>query len=179
MHSNGNNNLGGTMSTALVRNRLDSFMKPTRNELFYPLQQVFDRFFDEFYSDLSPSSIKAKAGFPRWDIYQTDTTWNVELCVNGCDVNDVNVEILPADQTSGYERMLKISGRVSEEHQIDEKAQYYIRELRRSAFERSVYLPNNITGDPEAVMKNGILKLTWNLPDKPIPKIKKIEIKSD
>ena len=33
--------------------------------------------------------------------------------------------------------------------------------------------------DPEAIMKNGILKLTWNLPDKPIPKIKKIEIKSD
>ena len=54
-----------------------------------------------------------------------------------------------------------------------------IRELRRSAFERSVYLPNNIAGDPEAIMKNGILKLTWNLPDKPIPKIKKIEIKSD
>jgi HSP20 family molecular chaperone IbpA len=50
--------------------------------------------------------------------------------------------------------MLSVSGRVSQEHYVDEKAQYYVRELRRSAFERSVYLPNNITGDPEAVMKN-------------------------
>lgn len=165
------------MNTSLSRNRLDNLMKPTRNELFYPLQQAFDRFFDEFYSDLSPSSIKAKSGFPRWDIYQTDTTWNIEICTNGCEPDDVNIEILPAVQTSGFSRMLKVSGRVSQEHYVDEKAQYYVRELRRSAFERSVYLPNNITGDPEAVMKNGILKLTWDLPYKPIPKTTKIEIK--
>jgi HSP20 family molecular chaperone IbpA len=156
---------------------LDSFMKPNRNDLFYPFQQFFDSFYDDLYSGLSPSGLKSKSGFPRWDIYQTDTDWVVEMSTTGCEPENVNVEILPVKDNSGYSRLLKVSGRVSEDNQLGDSVRYSVRELRRSAFERCVYLPNNIEGDPEATMKNGILRLSWKLPKSQLEEVKRIEIK--
>lgn len=156
---------------------LSNFMKPNRNDLFYPFEQVFDKFFNDLYSDLSPNSLKAKSGFPRWDIYQTEDEWVVEIAATGCEPDDVTVEILPTEN-SNYNRMLKISGRVAESFQLGDQVAYSVRELRRSSFERFVYLPNDITGDPKATMKNGILKLAWDLPlAKKKLEAKKIEIK--
>lgn len=165
--------------TSLSNNNrlLSSLVKPNRNELFYPFEQVFDKFFNDLYSDLSPNSLKAKSGFPRWDIYQSDDEWVVEVAATGCEPDDVTVEILPTEN-SNYHRMLKISGRVAENFQLSDNVTYSVRELRRSSFERFVYLPNDVAGDPRATMKNGILKLAWDLPlAKRKPEAKKIEIK--
>jgi HSP20 family molecular chaperone IbpA len=166
---NGKNNLLSDKNKTL-------FEKPNRDDLFYPYQLIFDSFFDSFFSDLSPNSVRSKVGFPRWDIYETVDNWVIDVSVTGCSAEDVNVEILPTNDKSGYKNILKISGKVSQEHQV-EHAKYSARELRRSAFERTVYLPNNIHGEPVATIKNGILSLKWKLPE--IQKIqnKKIEIK--
>lgn len=167
-----------TLANRLSNGLLDTLMKPNRNDLFYPFQQLFDNFYDEFYSDLSPSGLKSKSGFPRWDIYQTGSDWVVEMSTTGCEPENVNVEILPAKENTGYKRMLKVSGRVSEDNQLGDSVHYSVRELRRSAFERCVYLPNDVIGDPEATMKNGILKLSWKLPEAtPKEEVKRIEIK--
>lgn len=162
-----------------------------RNELISPFEQVLDSFINEF-SGMSPANLKAKTGYPKWDIYSTDEDWIVELAVTGCGPEDVTVEILPTDTQTlantltnkcrGYKRMLKVSGRVSEDlqHKEASKYAYLVRELRRSSFERFVYLPNEIEGDPEATMSKGILKLAWKLPEKAKKAIpKKIQIKSD
>lgn len=167
-----------TTSLARTNNRLlDTLMKPSRNDLFYPFQQLFDSFYDDFYSDLSLPGLKSKSGFPRWDIYQTDSEWVVELATTGCEPDDVTVELLPVRDDSRYKRMLKVSGRVSEDNQLGDSVHYSVRELRRSAFERCVYLPNHVEGEPEATMRNGILRLSWRLPEKPKEEVKKIEIK--
>lgn len=157
-----------------------------RNEYFYPFEQFFDTFLNEM-SGLSPSTLKAKTGYPKWDIYSTEEEWVIELAATGCGPEDVSVEILPtdaknqSDKIREYKRMLKISGRVSEDlqHKETTKYVYLVRELRRSSFERFVYLPNEIEGDPEATMSKGILRLAWKLPDKAKKAIpKKIDIKS-
>jgi len=166
-----------TLTSRLQNGLLNGFSKPNRNDLFYPFQQLFDNFYDDLYSDLSPAGLKSKAGFPRWDIYQTDTDWVVEIATTGCETSDISAEILPVSDSS-YKRVLKVSGRVSSDNQLGDTVKYSVRELRRSSFERCVYLPNEIVGEPEATMKNGILKLAWKLPEsqkKEEPK--RIEIK--
>ena len=150
--------------------------KPNRDDLFYPYQLIFDSFFDSFFSDLSPNSVRSKVGFPRWDIYETSENWVIDVSVTGCSADDINVEILATNDKSGYKNMLKISGKVAQEHQV-EHAKYSARELRRSAFERTVYLPNTIQGEPEATIKNGILSLKWKLPEMQKIENKRIEIK--
>jgi HSP20 family molecular chaperone IbpA len=154
-------------------------MKPNRNDLFYPFQQLFDRFYDEFYQDFTPASLKSKVGFPRWDIYTTDDSWVVEIAATGCEPEDITVEVLPAKDDTNR-RILKVSGRMAQDHQLGDGVSYSARELRRSAFERCVYLPNDVEGDPVAVMKNGILKLTWKLPEAAKQeKVKRIEIRKE
>ena len=162
------------------QDRLANLVNLTRNEYFYPFEQALDTFLNEM-SGLSPSTLKAKTGYPKWDIYSTEEEWVVELAATGCEPENVSVEILPTDPTSKYKRMLKISGRVSEDlqHKETTKYVYLVRELRRSSFERFVYLPNEIEGDPEATMSKGVLRLAWKIPDKAKKAVpKKIDIKS-
>lgn len=155
--------MSNALANRVFNGSLNGSLKPNRNDLFYPFQQLFDNFYDDFYSDLSPAGMKSKSGFPRWDIYQTSDDWVVEVAVTGCESEDVNVEIIPSD--SSHKRILKISGRVSSLNQLNDNISYSVRELRRSSFERSVYLPNEIKGDPEATLKDGILRLSWKLPE--------------
>lgn len=164
------------MNTLIKHLTSKNSVKPNRNDLFDPFQQVFDNFFNDFYNEFSPSTVKAKSGFPRWDIFQTSDKWIVEVAATGCEPEDISVEILPVNDHQNFSRMLKISGRISESFQNREDCKYFFRELRRSAFERCVYLPNELNGDPEATMKNGILKLSWNLPENKSDPTKKIEI---
>lgn len=173
--NNNNKNLSKPFSRVPLQNSLVDH-KPSRDELFYPFQSVFDGFFDSFFSDLSPHALKSRTGFPRWDIYQTETEWIIEVAATGCEPKDMNIEILPSKETE-YKNILRITGRISEEHQLGDHVKYAARELRRSAFERSVYLPNDISGEPEAFMKNGILTLKWKLPEKEKTTVKKIQIK--
>jgi HSP20 family molecular chaperone IbpA len=151
--------------------------KPNRNDLFDPFQQVFDNFFNEFYNEFSLPTVKSKTGFPRWDVYQTSDKWIVEIAATGCEPENISVEILPVTDHQSFSKMLKVSGRISESYQNKDDCKYFFRELRKSAFERCIYLPNELEGDPEATMKNGILKLSWNLPEKRMDPTKKIEIK--
>jgi len=152
-------------------------LKPNRNDLFDPFQQVFDNFFNEFYNDFSLSHVKSKTGFPRWDIYQTYENWVVEVAATGCEPENITVEILPVKDHSSFSRMLKITGRIAESFQNKDDCKYFFRELRKSAFERCVYLPNEVVGEPEATMKNGILKLSWTLPERKPDPTTRIEIK--
>jgi len=50
--------------------------------------------------------------------------------------------------------------------------------LKRSSFERRVLLPDFVTGDPEATIKDGILRLVWKVPELVQPKPKQVEIKN-
>lgn len=142
---------------------------PNRNDVFYPFQQFFDNFYDDMIASMSPNAMKAKSGYPRWDVFKKDNEWVIEMSVSGCSINDIDVKIANANYANGKKnnsRVLVISGRIAEENQHDDKTQFLVRELRRSSFERSLYLPDDIAGDPEASLKNGILRLAWKIKNK-------------
>lgn len=154
---------------------------PSRDSFFEPFGNLFDNFYDGFFNSLSPDSARDKSKFPRWDIYSTDKEWVVEVAVPGIEMKNIKVQVVESEntRTHGYDRMLRVSGSSSSENKVDKDASYYARELRRSSFERSVYLPNEIEGDPTATMKNGVLKISWPAPkSKPVvDNSKDIEIK--
>lgn len=138
---------------------------PRREDLFFPLQKEFDKLFDEFFgSKRFPSllnSIKSHSGYPKLDVLIADGKYKIEAAVPGVNPDDLKVEILP--QGNG-ERCLRISGRINQEYQYSNDTDYHHRELSRSRFQRVVTLPKEVTGDPEAVIRNGMLTLSWELP---------------
>jgi HSP20 family molecular chaperone IbpA len=67
---------------------------------------------------------------------------------------------------------------MSHDYQYAKDTEYQYRELTRAKFQRAMTLPKEVKGDPEAVVQNGMLTLTWQL-EKPQQntEIKQIPIK--
>lgn len=144
---------------------------PRRDDVFFPIEQAFDSFFKDFFRSNPLDRVKGAGGFPKMDAYEQDGQFIVSVATSGMTPEDVSVEVTP-------ENVLVIRGRVNEEHRSQEGAMVYLRELRSSAFERQVKLPDHIEGDPKAVMKDGLLKLTWETTRVVEPEIKRIQINS-
>jgi len=153
---------------------------PRREDFFFPLQKEFDKLFDELFGPKRLPSllngVKSRSGYPKLDILVTDGKYRVEVAVPGVEPDDLRIEILP----EGNSRLLRLSGRMSHDYQYSNETDYYFRELTRAKFQRVVRLPDEVKGDPEAVVKNGMLTLTWTL-EKPLAQdeVKVIPVKQE
>lgn len=155
---------------------------PRRDDFFAPVQQVFDDFFSDFFRSNPLDRIKGSGGFPKMDVYEDDGKFVVSLAASGMTAKDLSVEVRPdtSYRLDAPDTVLVIKGRMAEEYRTPDKAQHYLRELRASAFERQLRLPDHVKGDPKAVMKDGILTLTWQIePIKKEPEVKKIAIETE
>ena len=161
------------MSNLIKRNGL----LPNRTDLFDPFEQLFNKFYDEMFSGLSTDSAKGRAGYPKIDVIKDNGKFIVEAAIPGVKAENVTVEVMPLIHNAG-DRFLKIAGKM-EENTHSEKANWHIKELRRSSFERYVAIPDYVKGEPEAVLKDGILKLSWEIQEKKEPERKLIPIKSE
>lgn len=130
---------------------------PRREDLFFPIEQHFNKFFDDFFRD-QPHSFTSNSGFPKLNAYEKDDKFVLTVAVAGMSSEDLIVEVLP-------DNCLLIKGKMTR-HQVPTGSKVYLQELRGSAFERLVKLPEIIEGDPEAFLKDGILILTFNLKNK-------------
>jgi len=145
-----------------------SFMQPF-NDL---LEDMFDHFDDNFFRPFKLlEGAKAKV-YPRLNIYNKDSNLVVEATVPGLAKEDVKVTL--DDET----KVLTISGQNSQNKQVDED-DYYMREITKSAFSRSLQLPSDLkTEDCEklkASFKDGLLKI--EIPYKEVKKkVKQIAI---
>lgn len=149
-------------------NRLNNGLVPSREEFFTPFENCFNQFFNDFFADgINPI---ARSSYPKLDIITDDDKWIVEVALPGMEPEDVEVEVIPES------RILKISGKSAHASEYESKAKWHIKELKRSAFERTIRLPENVEGDPEATMKNGVLKLVWTVVGKKPPARKMISI---
>lgn len=158
----------------IMRDLVPNGLFPTRDDLFYPFEQVFNKVIDEFFHDRSLlDGAKSKIGFPRLDVVTDKDQWIVEVSLPGLKEDDISVEILPYQD----KKVLKISGQMNDDRQYPSEAKFHVRELRRSRFERSMVLPDNLKGDPEAVLEDGILKLTWKAEMTKLPEKKQISIR--
>lgn len=145
---------------------------PSRSQFFMPIEQVINKVYDEMLSDRSLGSmIKSKTGYPKLDIYTVGEDWIIECSCPGMESDQISVEIIPDEKTGS--RLINIAGSSVNE---TKDAQYLVKELTKSSFKRTIRLPDNIKGEPEAKLNNGILKLTFK---NPTPKNEKklIEIK--
>jgi HSP20 family molecular chaperone IbpA len=147
--------------------RPDNGLTATRSQLFTPFEDVFDRFFDDFFGDRrNLDRAKAGTGYPKLDIVTEESSekqgtsyWVVKAAVPGVNPDELKVEVLP--QTNTAPAMLRISGQMSEEYRSPDHAAYHMRELHKSSFRRELVLPDYIEGDPQAKIKDGILTLRW------------------
>ena len=152
--------------------RRNRSLAPRRNDLLAPFEQVFDDFFNDFFRSDPLSRVKNSAGFPKMDIIEANGHFTVSIAASGMTTDDLDVEVSP-------ENVLTIRGRVGEEHRAPEDATFYLRELRMSYFERSIRLPDHVEGDPRAVMTDGLLTLTWDVPVEQEAQTRMIHIESE
>jgi HSP20 family molecular chaperone IbpA len=147
---------------------------PRRDDLFFPIEQAFDGFFNDFFSKSSPlSKVKGASGYPKMNAWRNESEFGVTFAVPGMSSDDLDVEI-------DSNNTLTVRGKMSSEHESPKGSSYYLKELRQSAFERSVVLPDFVDGDPVTSMKDGILTLTWDVQKKPeVEGVRKIFLKSD
>lgn len=162
---------------------------PNREALFAPFEQHFNKMFDKIFGDDSLQNLRdfSKTSYPKLDVVISDNRYIVEAAVPGVNPDELKVEILPFKEghyngrggvTPSERKMLKISGKMGRDYQYSKSTEYAVKELKRSYFERSMLLPDDLEEDPEAVFDNGMLRLTWKMPEKKrSEKIKEIEIK--
>jgi len=148
-----------------------------RDELVSPLHDMIDHFYSDFFSGFDLNGLKSKVTYPKWDVYESNQEFLIEMAVPGCSEETINIEIVPCEDNSGFKRYLKISGKCSEEHTSDKSVVYKFKELKKSSFVRSMYLPNDLKEvDPKATLKDGILKLSWEKTCDKKEEVKKIKI---
>lgn len=98
--------------------------------------------------------IHSNTSYPKMDIFEDDVYFCLECAVPGVQEEDLDIE------TVKETRLLTIKGkasvlRVNRYHE-------HLKELKHSAFSRTIQLPDNIELDPEiCTLKNGILYLAF------------------
>mgnify|MGYP005820181327 CR=1 FL=1 len=144
----------------LIRN--NTFFNPrslSRDEWLTP----FDRLLDDLFTSAFPTVSKefgegffAKGSYPKVNILDNNNNIVIEAAVPGLNKEDVKVEV--------QNNVLTIRGENNQNSNV-ESSQYVKREIKRSAFQRSFNLGENL--DEEGIVgecENGVLTLT-------IPKI--------
>jgi HSP20 family molecular chaperone IbpA len=145
---------------------------PLRDDLFFPLEQVFDKFYQDFFHNKSAiNTVKSNQTYPKMNVYLENNQFIMKLAVPGA--KEENLEIEYKNDNS-----VTIRGKMAEQHSASTQASFYIKELKQSIFERSLILPEYVQGEPEsAELSDGLLTLTWKLKPKKDESIKKIIIK--
>lgn len=129
---------------------------PRRDDVFFPIEQVFDSFFNDFFKNDPLARVKSGGGFPKMDVWEKDGKLTLVVSTSGMTSEDIDVEVTP-------DSVLVIKGRMSQNYRTPEGAILLLKELRASAFERTMRLPDYVNGDPKATMKDGILRLEWSI----------------
>lgn len=123
--------------------------------------------FDDFFGDVSRSSLVKMSGDLAVDIYEKGGSIVAEMNIPGINPEDIDVSI--------EDNYLRISGSHKEEKE-DTIKHYYSKEIRRGSFERIVALPASVKRDGvDAEYHNGRLHIT--MPKAEETKDQKITIK--
>lgn len=132
-------------------------MSPYRGRGFYDTHSEVNRLFDEMFGEFGRRSAgRQRAHTTEWapsvNVLQKDGDLVVRAELPGVKPDDVEITV--------HDRVLTISGERRAE-QDDERAGYYVRELRHGSFRRSMTLPEGVEEERiRARYQDGILEVT-------------------
>jgi HSP20 family molecular chaperone IbpA len=145
------------------------------------MESQFSKVLDTFFAPTNIATLKNRvknnSGYPKLDTYTTENSFCVQASVPGVRLEDLDVSIQEQDGA----RYVTIGGSMSEEYKrSDETTNWQVKEMCRRAFARTLLIPTELQGDPDAKLKDGILTLTWQLPKVEVKEPKKlIAVKSE
>jgi|TARA_Y100000310_G_scaffold91864_1_gene89399 HSP20 family protein len=127
----------------------------SRNEWLTP----FDRLFDDMFGNMFPTvssdvgeDFFAKGAYPKVNVINNEESVCIEAAIPGMTKEEVTVEV--------SDGILTIQGTSNQRADVD-NGQYVKREIKRSAFQRSFRLGENLDDTAiQASCDNGILCLT-------------------
>lgn len=145
----------------------------SKNEFLTP----FDRLFDDMLGNMFPTissdlgeDFFSKGSYPKVNVINGEYSLVIEAAIPGMKREDVDVEVT--------DRVLTIRGS-SNQHANITDTQYVRREIKRSAFQRSFRLSENLDVDNiSGAYDNGVLTLTIKklVPTTQEKNVRKIEI---
>jgi HSP20 family protein len=131
------------------------------------IRESMDRLFEDFFSR-RPRTAGPLVWQPAVEVFETDNEIVVKAELPGIDPKSVNVTMT----NDG----LSIKGEAKVEHE-DKGRNYYRRELRYGAFQRTIPLPTEVKSeDTKASFKHGILEVKVPKAERVKPKAVKVEV---
>jgi HSP20 family protein len=126
---------------------------PVRQTIHDHHEQILNKFFDDFFGNRK-NFIHSNTSYPKMDIFEDDFYFCLDFAVPGVEEKDLDIEFVKETKLLS----IKGSSRI-----LREKSYFYhLKELKQSAFTRTIQLPENIETDPEVChLENGILKLAF------------------
>ena len=142
--------------TTKVRPVKEDLPATLRNDLFAPFENVFDDFFNSFFDGTTSmrDKVRAQAGYPKMNVTEYPNRLELVAAVPGIPKSGLSVEMID-------DHNVEIQGRMGYEGESGTIP--HVRELTQRSFTRRLRLPKHVSGDPKAVLKDGMLTLTWDL----------------
>lgn len=146
---------------------------PLRQSIVDHHEQILNKFFDDFWGNRK-NFIHSNTSYPKMDIFEDDFYFCLDFAVPGVQEKDLDIEVVKET------KLLSIAG--SSRILREKNCFYHLKELKQSAFTRTIQLPDNLELDPEVChLENGILKIAFKKiilkEEEPKETIKKISIK--
>lgn len=158
----------------LIRYNTPSNIAPRRVDFLSQVNKELDQILNEVFNGHYFTN-KKTSGYPRMDAIKSKDSLICQFTVPGVKLEDICVNITEDDQS----RLLSISGKLSEEYSNFDENSYQIRELSKQEFRRVIRLPDEVSkSEPLAVLRNGILTLTFKLIEHkdPEPEVKTVKV---
>jgi HSP20 family protein len=133
------------------------------------LRESMDRLFEDFFSR-RPRTAGPLVWQPAVEVFETDNEIVVRAELPGIDPKSVNVTVTSEG--------LSIKGEARAERE-EKGRNYYRRELRYGAFQRTIPLPNEVNSEEtKASFRHGILEVKVPKAERVRPKAVKVEVES-
>ena len=134
-------------------------LRPKRIDLFSEVNKELDHIFNEMFNGQYFANKKSK-GYPLVDVIRQNNSLILQFTVPGVKLEDISVNLSETEDG----KILEVSGRLSDEYRSFGDENYHIRELSSQEFRRVIRLPDDLEqGEPLAVLRNGILTLTFQI----------------
>ncbi len=131
------------------------------------MRESMDRLFEDFFSR-RPRAAAPLVWQPAVEIFETEGEVVVKAELPGIDPKNVSVTVTGDGLT--------IKGEAKAEHE-DKCRNYYRRELRYGAFQRTIPLPTEVKSDEtKATFRHGILEVKVPKAERVRPKTVKVEV---